>query len=399
MRDSNDIEQTIDEILTRGVSDVIQKDTLRKELLSGKKLRIKFGVDPTSPSIHLGRASVFLKLRDLQNLGHTIIFIIGDFTGVIGDTSDKESERPMLNLGEVKENMKTYFTQAGRLLNMRLVEKKYNSKWLKRLRYEDISNQADQFSVSDFIARENIKKRLDKGTRVSLREVLYPLMQGYDSVYVGADIEIGGTDQRFNLLAGRRLQEYFEQKQQNIIMMNLLNGTDGRKMSSSWGNTINVFDDADSMYGKIMSIRDGEMESYFLSLTRIPLDEVNTIFHSVKDESMKQRDIKMRLAREIVSIFHDEDMALRAENRFVKVFQSKELPDNIQEVQRMKGDTLEQVLMDEKIVSSHSEYRRLIQEGAIRNIETNNKITDNTFTVTESTIFKIGKKRFIKIVV
>ncbi len=208
----------IEELLTRGVDEVIDKKNLEAKLKSGKKLRIKLGTDPTSPNIHIGRSIPLLKLRDFQELGHQIVFIVGDFTGVIGDTSDKDSERPMLTREKVEANLQGYFEQAAKIIDIRECEKYYNSEWLGKLTYHEIGTQADQFSVAEFIARENIRKRLDAGTRVSLREMLYPLMQGYDSVAIKADVELGGTDQRFNLLAGRKLQEFYGQSAQDIIM-------------------------------------------------------------------------------------------------------------------------------------------------------------------------------------
>jgi len=344
--------QKIEEILARGVGEVIDNDRLRKKLMSGEKLRIKFGVDPTSPNLHIGRAVSLLKLKDLQDLGHEIVLIVGDFTGVIGDTSDKDSERPMLSSGDIKKNMKTYFSQAGKILNMRKVEKHYNSKWLKRLGYAEIGEQADQFSVSDFISRDNIKKRLDSGKRISLREVLYPLMQGYDSVQVKADVEIGGTDQRFNLLAGRKLQQHFGQETQDILMTELLLGLDGRKMSSSWGNTIDILDKAEEMYGKVMSMDDKEMVSYFLLCTRVPVPEVEGIKVSLSNGDVNPRDIKMRLAREIATIYHGEKEALKAEEVFVKTFQKKEVPEEIEKVSVDGGEKLIDVMVSEKIVKS-----------------------------------------------
>src|SRR3990167_6841531 len=201
----NSNQQKIDEILTRGVDEVIDKGNLEKKLKSGKPLRIKLGIDPTSPDIHIGRAIPLLKLRDFQKLGHKIIFIVGDFTGVIGDTSDKDAERPMLSKKTVKENLKNYKAQVAKLIDVKKAEVVFNSKWLAKLDYNDVGEHADQFSLAEFIARENIRRRLDAGTRISLREVLYPLMQGYDSVAVKADVEVGGRDQRFNMLAGREL--------------------------------------------------------------------------------------------------------------------------------------------------------------------------------------------------
>jgi len=389
--------QKIEEILARGVGEVIDNDRLRKKLMSGEKLRIKFGVDPTSPNLHIGRAVSLLKLKDLQDLGHEIVLIVGDFTGVIGDTSDKDSERPMLSSGDIKKNMKTYFSQAGKILNMRKVEKHYNSKWLKRLGYAEIGEQADQFSVSDFISRDNIKKRLDSGKRISLREVLYPLMQGYDSVQVKADVEIGGTDQRFNLLAGRKLQQHFGQETQDILMTELLLGLDGRKMSSSWGNTIDILDKAEEMYGKVMSMDDKEMVSYFLLCTRVPVPEVEGIKVSLSNGDVNPRDIKMRLAREIATIYHGEKEALKAEEVFVKTFQKKEVPEEIEKVSVDGGEKLIDVMVSEKIVKSKTEARRLIADGAVKNVENDEKITDTDYTIEKDITLKIGKKRFVKV--
>ncbi|MEP7162941.1 MAG: tyrosine--tRNA ligase [Candidatus Moraniibacteriota bacterium] len=275
-------EQKIEELLNRGVAEVIDRDNLRRRLLGGKPLRVKLGIDPTSPNIHLGRSVVLLKLRDFQELGHQIVFIVGDFTGQIGDTSDKESERPMLSEEEVKKNMERYTEQAGKLLDLSKVEVHHNSDWLGKLGYQEIGRDADVFSLSEFIARENIKKRLDVGKRISLRELLYPLMQGHDSVEVRADVELGGTDQRFNLLAGRRLQEMAGQKSQDILMTNLILGTDGRKMSSSWGNTINLLDTPTDMFGKIMSIPDYLIISYFTHCTRTPLKAIKGFEEDIK---------------------------------------------------------------------------------------------------------------------
>ena len=229
--------EDIKDILEKNVAEIIERNSLEKKLLSGRKLRIKLGVDPTSPNIHIGRAVVLRKLRDFQKLGHTVIFIVGDFTGLVGDTSDKEAERPMLTERQVKENMKTYFEQAFKILDKKKTEARHNSEWLKKLGFKEIAAIADLFGLHEFEARDVINKRLKEGKRVSLREVLYPLMQGYDSVVVKADVEIGGTDQRFNLLSGRVIQQHFGQKPQDILMTIFpLEGTDGRKMSKNYGN-------------------------------------------------------------------------------------------------------------------------------------------------------------------
>jgi tyrosyl-tRNA synthetase len=380
-------EKQIDEVLERGVSEVINKKSLKERLLSGKQLRIKFGIDPTSPNIHIGRAVALLKLKDFQNLGHKIILLVGNATGVIGDTSDKESERPMLTYEKVAENMKSYIDQAGKIINIKDVEVVYNADWLDKLGYKEIGEHADCFSVHDFISRENIKKRLDEGKRVSLREVLYPLMQGYDSVQLKADVELGGNDQRFNLLAGRVLQEKFGQKPQDVLMMNLILGTDGRKMSSSWGNTINLTDSPNDMYGKIMSIPDNLIENYFIHCTRVSLDEVEEL---MKLEN--PRDVKMQLAFEITKIYHGEEKAKEAEENFKTQFQKREVPENIEEFEISLGLGLLNTCKQIGFTSSNSETRRKLEEGAIKIDESIINDPNYIFDKAGKFIIKLGRK-------
>lgn len=395
----SDIEKKIDEILTRGVAEVINKEHLKKRLLSGEKLRIKLGIDPTSPDLHLGRAVALLKMKDLQELGHQLVLIIGDTTGVIGDTSDKESERPMLTKDTVKKNLATYKDQAGKILDMDKVEFHYNSEWLLKLNYNNIGEHADQFSLAEFNARENIKKRLREGTRVSLREVLYPLMQGYDSVELKADLEVGGTDQRFNLLAGRDLQKHFKQEPQDILMVNLIEGIDGRKMSSSWGNTINILDAPNDMLGKVMSMPDDLIIKYFIHCTRIPTDNINQMEKDMASGETNPRDAKLELAGEIVKIYHGEKEAESAKEYFIKTFSKKEIPENIPEI---KVDTDSISLLDFIILSgnatSKGDARRKIEQGGA---EINGKkVNDWKMVLNEknsgSTV-KVGKFGFAKI--
>ncbi len=393
------IEKQIDEILTRGVAEVIDRENLKKKLLSGEKLRIKLGIDPTSPNIHLGRAVTLLKLKDLQNLGHQIVFIVGDFTGVIGDTSDKESERPMLSKETVETNLKTYLEQAGKILDMSKVESHRNSEWLSKLTYGEIGEHADQFSLAEFNARENIRKRLEAGTRVSLREMLYPLMQGYDSVAIKADLELGGTDQRFNLLAGRELQKYYKQNSQDILMVNLIEGTDGRKMSSSWGNTINITDEANEMFGKIMSMGDELIIKYFVHCTRIPLEDIEKLEKEMEDGDLNPRDAKLRLAGEIVEIYHGEDKARDARDYFIKTFSQKEIPENVAEF-KIDGESkkLAEILVESGNAKSLSDARRKIEQGGVSIDE--EKLTDVQATITKEKngkVLKIGKMGFVKI--
>lgn len=394
----NDAQYT--ELLTRGVDEIIGGDVLKKRLENKEILTIKLGVDPTSPNLHLGRSVPLLKLRDFQNLGHKIVFIVGDFTGVIGDTSDKESERPMLSRDFIEENKKSYFAQVGKLIDLDKTELRYNSEWLGKLTYGDIGEHADQFSVADFIARDNIKKRLDAGKRVSLREVLYPLMQGYDSVAIEADVEIGGTDQRFNLLAGRSLQAHFKQEPQSIITNPLIPGLDGRKMSSSWGNTINLNDEAADMYGKVMSLHDDLVETYFELCTRVPLDEVKEIQQKRASGDLHPKEVKMRLAREIVTLYHDAEKALEAEQAFVNTFQKGEVPSDIKKITPSHGNKLGKALVDGEVISSKSEWRRLVEMGGVHDITKEEKrtITDTHEVITERMILKIGKRTFVEII-
>ncbi len=378
-------EKAVDELLSRGVAEVIVKEKLREKLLSGKQLRVKLGIDPTSPDLHIGRTVPLLKLRDFQKLGHKIVFIVGDFTAVIGDTSDKDAERPMLTWEAIEQNQKSYFEQAGKILDLDQAELRYNSEWLGPLTYREIGEHADLFSVADFTARENIKRRLEQGKRVSLREVLYPLMQGYDSVAVEADVELGGTDQKFNLLAGRVMQEKLGQKPQDILMNPLIEGLDGRKMSSSWGNTIALTASPFDMYGKVMSMADAQVRTYFELCTRVPLEEVGEILK----ETFDPKEAKMRLAREIVALYHGENAAGEAEDDWVSTFSRGEVPKDVPTVPSGK---LRDIVTD----ISTSELRRLVAQGAITSVVSGEKIESIDAVIANDTL-RIGKHRFLKV--
>lgn len=387
----------VEELLTRGVAEAIVKDDLREALLSGRQLRVKLGVDPTSPHLHLGRAVALMKLRDFQQLGHQVVFIVGDFTAVIGDTSDKDAERPMLAAQEVEKNYASYKEQVGKIIDLSKAEFRYNSEWLEKLTYREIGEHADLFSVADFIARENIKNRLDSGKRVSLREVLYPLMQGYDSVAVRADVELGGTDQKFNLLAGRSLQVRYGQKPQNVVMNPLIEGLDGRKMSSSWGNTIPLSAPAPDMYGKVMSMADAQLGTYLELCTRVPLSEVRLMEKGLKEGTAHPKEVKMRLAREIVTLYHGKEEARRAEESFVLTFSEGAVPTDIPRVSVVRGTALCQVLIEAGVVESKTECRRLIEAGAVIDMSSNLRIADFKATVEHPLTLKVGKRRFIKL--
>jgi tyrosyl-tRNA synthetase len=384
----------IEELLTRGVDEIIGKDELAEQLKSGKELRVKLGIDPTSPNLHLGRSIPLLKLRDFQELGHKIVLIIGDFTGTIGDTSDKESERPMLSAEQVAENAQTYIEQAGKVLDISQCEIKHNNDWLSKLGYAEIGKQADAFALSDFIARDNIKRRLEAGKRVSLRELLYPLMQGYDSVEIKADVELGGTDQRFNILAGRELQRLYHQAPQSIITNPLIDGLDGRKMSSSWGNTINLTAEANDMYGKAMSLRDELIIPYFTLTTRFNLAEIKK-FEQELSGGANPKDFKMKLAFELVKFYHSADEAQKAEDYFVKTFSQKETPDEVAEVKPSAYDIVT-VLVESGLTESKAEAKRAIEQNGVKVNET--VITDPKHETKPGDIVQKGKRFFIKII-
>lgn len=338
-----------------GVSEVINEESLRERLRSGKKLRVKFGIDPTSPKIHLGHLVPLLKLRQLQEMGHKVILLIGDFTAMIGDPSDRETVRKQISETEVKANMKTYIKQVGKVLDMKKTEVAYNSKWLKKS-LSDTLSILKEASLQQVLHRADIKKRMEAGNEISLLEILYPVFQGYDSVALKADIEIGATDQKFNLLMGRQLQKRQGQKEQDVIMMPLLLGLDGmKKMSKSFQNDIGVEEEPNEVFGKVMRIPDELMPSYFELLT----DEIF-------DRGQSPRNEKLRLATLIVARLHDAKKAEKAREHFISVFSKKEVPGEIKEVQvRVSSLSIIEALLVCG-VASRGEARRLILQKGVR---------------------------------
>ena len=389
-------EVKIDEILSRGVEDIITKEELKKDLMSGRCLRIKFGIDPTGPKIHLGRAVPIRKLRDFQKLGHQIVFIIGDFTAQIGDASDKTDKRPMLSRAQIDENLKDYKSQISKILDISKTEFVYNNDWLSKLSFSDLIKLAECFSVQQMLARRNFKDRYEKGTEISLREFLYPIMQGYDSYEMKADIELAGFDQLFNAKAGRIIQEHFGMTKQNILTCEMLEGTDGRKMSTSWENIITIVDEPNDMFGKVMSIKDELILKYFKLCTDLSLKEIKAIEKEIKNGA-NPRDIKMRLGTELVTLYHSEMQATLAKNAFIETFQKGGVPDNLEEIKCEEGKEIVDILIEKEIVSSKTDWRRLIKDGAIADAE-GNVISDPKEKV-RNVILKIGKKRFAKLVI
>ena len=387
----------IDELLKRGVEEIFIEKDLRDKLASGKKLRIKLGIDPTSPFIHLGRAVTLRKLKAFQDLGHHIVLIIGDYTAKIGDPSDKLEKRPMLTDEDIKSNLKKYLEQIALILNMKKVEVRYNSEWLKKMNFFEIGKLLECFTVQQMSKRRNFKERLDAGVDIYMVEFLYPALQGYDSVEVKADVEIGGFDQLFNLQAGRIIQRRYGQKEQDIMTLSMIEGTDGRKMSSSWGNIIGLTDTPEDMFGKIMSLKDELITKYFLLCTDTSMDTIEGYARDMVTGAVNPRDLKMLLGKELVTMYHSSTAAKKAEADFIAKFQNKEIPENVPEIILKKDSLLIDVFLEHEIVASKTEFRRLVAEHAITNLDTNEKISDVQVKAIPG-VYRIGKKRFCKII-
>lgn len=388
--------QKIHELLTRGVEDVFVRENLEKRLLSGKRLRVKLGFDPTGAKIHIGRAIVLRKLKAFQDLGHDIVFIIGDFTARIGDPSDKLEKRPMLSSEDIKKNLANYKAQVGKIIDLKRATFHYNSTWLSKLKFDEIANLAESFSVQQMSARRNFKDRIEKGEEISLREFLYPLMQGYDSVAVDADVEIGGFDQLFNLKAGRIIQKHYGMREQDVLTTSMLSGTDGRKMSTSWGNVINITDEPNEMFGKVMSLRDDLIQSYFLLCTDLPPEEAKKIGARI-EAGENPRDLKLDLGERIVALYHSSAAGAKARKVFIETFSEKKIPEDVPTVSVAPETAIADALFANGIVKSKSEWRRLVNEGGVSDASSGVKITDPLAKVTSDVIYKVGKRRFVRI--
>ncbi len=392
----------IQEILTRGVANIIpSKDELEKALRSGKKLNIYLGIDPTSTRLHLGHTVALRKLQQLADLGHNVTFLIGDFTALIGDTSDKESERPTLTPEQIKENFQTYKKQAEKVINFSKVTIRFNSEWLSKLTFEEIVKLMQHFSLGDFIGRELIKKRLTDGKRIGLHEAVYPVMQGYDSYFMDTELQIGGTDQTFNMQAGRTLQKDIRQKESFVLTTPILEGTDGRKMSKSFDNAIWLEDNPSDMYAKVMSIKDILIVPYLTLVTNVVLSDVESADLDLKSGN-NPINIKKKLAYQIVAELYEEDTAQKAQNDFEKIVQNKELPQDI-ETLTLAGieeinivDLLTYPVNNIPLVSSKSEAKRLVEQGGVE--VDNVKITNPSLMIKiQNNIVKIGKRRFLRL--
>lgn len=382
------------ELILGRAKDIIVREELEQQL-DLRPLRIKFGIDPTGPELHLGRASTIHRLKNLQDMGHQIVLIVGDFTAKIGDASDKNSERQPLSDDEIKRNMAGYKKQLGQILDMSKVEFRHNSEWLSKVDLAELIELAQQFTVAQMIERENYSQRFKEGKPIGLHEFLYPVLQGYDSVQVKADIEIGGTDQLFNLMAGRVMQKHFGQKPQHVITFDLLTGSDGRKMSTSWGNAVYITTDSADMYGQLMSINDELIPMYYKIATDVPLEAIVAVEESLAAGD-NPRGTKASLAREIVAIYHGDKAAAEAETAFDRQFKEGKVPDDIPERKLTKAewDPVD-LLTHLGLAASRSDARRLISQGGIRLDGT--QIAAGAVKIKNGAIIQAGKRRYIKL--
>lgn len=391
--------EKIKELLTRGVQEVIVRGNLEKRLLSGKKLRVKLGVDPTSPLLHLGHTVVLRKLKHYQDLGHQVIFLIGDFTARVGDPSDKLSARKPLTDKEITKNIETYKKQVGKVLDLSKVEIRHNMEWYKEMDLAELIQLMSLFSVNQMMERDMFQKRVSQKRPVWIHELMYPVLQGYDSVALQADIELGGTDQTFNMLTARTIQPSYDQPPQDIMTVQLLEGTDGKdKMSKSVGNTINLDDTPQEMFGKTMAIPDSLITKYFRLLTDIPIEDINK-FESAMAAGNNPRDYKARLAVELVTMFHSKEKALRAEKDFRATFSDGLTPKDIPEFGVKEGQYgLIDIVATTKLAASKSEARRLIEQGAV---EVDGQVMKDwkvRVKVKKGMVVKAGKRKFVRLV-
>ena len=388
------------ELITRGTEEILVEEELKKKLDSGKKLNIKAGFDPTAPDLHLGHTVLINKLRQFQTLGHNIIFLIGDYTGMIGDPSGKSATRPPLSAEEIKENSKTYEKQIFKILDPDLTTVAFNSSWMNKMNAADLIRLASHHTVARMLERDDFDKRYKSNQAISIHEFLYPLIQGYDSVALDADVELGGTDQKFNLLVGRQLQELHAKSPQVVITMPILEGLDGsQKMSKSLGNYIGVDEPAKEMFGKIMSISDNLMWRYFELLSFKNLEEIEQ-FKKQVETGTNPRDIKFELAQEIITRFHDLKSAQDAKNDFVKRFSDNAIPDVIDDIEikvSNKGIVFANLLKETQLVSSTSDAHRMIKQAAVKidgkRVDDGKQILEAGF----SAVIQVCKRKFIRV--
>jgi tyrosyl-tRNA synthetase len=406
---TNKLSMSVDEqmaFLRKGVAEIIPEAELRAKLeksaKTGKPLRVKLGADPTAPDIHLGHTVVIRKLRAFQELGHTVIFLIGDFTGLIGDPSGKSTTRPQLTRAEIDANAETYKAQIFKLLDPAQTEIRFNSEWMDKLGAAGFVKLASHVTVRQILERDDFAKRLREELPIALHELLYPLTQAYDSVALEADVELGGTDQKFNLLMGRNLQREYQQEAQICVIMPLLEGTDGvQKMSKSVGNYIGISESADEMFGKVMSISDDLMWRYYELLTDLSVEEIASLKRAAEKGDRNPRDIKAELARLIITDFHSDAAARLAEEEFVRRFRNKEIPEEVEErtIRANECGDLPSLLATVGLAGSKAEARRLIEQGGVSVDGVRQALTGSadSWEAGKTVLLKVGKRRFVRV--
>lgn len=390
-------------IIKKGAAEIINSEELevklKNALRENRPLIVKLGLDPSAPDIHLGHAVVLRKIKQLQDLGHKAVIIIGDFTGMIGDPTGKSKTRKQLKREEVLENAKTYEKQIFKVLDKDKTEVRFNSEWLGKLNFKEVIELASTCTVARMLEREDFKNRFNNQMSIGIHEFFYPLMQAFDSVAIKADIELGGTDQRFNILMGRTLQKEYGLESQIAIFMPILEGIDGKeKMSKSLGNYVGINEEADIMYKKVMEIPDDLIIKYFELATDIYPDEVNRIKAVLEKGEVNPRDIKMRLAREITKLYHNENEALLAEEHFKSIFQRNEIPEDMPEVSLELGEGIVEAIVKSGLIASKSEAKRLIQQGGVR-INGERVLNMQEVNLKNKDVIKVGKSKFARVII
>tara|TARA_B100001996_G_scaffold26892_2_gene20692 strand:+ start:616 stop:1821 length:1206 start_codon:yes stop_codon:yes gene_type:complete len=390
------------EVIQQGTEEIIPLEELRQKLVSSQKnnkpLVVKLGCDPSRPDLHLGHAIVLRKLRQFQDLGHQAVLVIGDFTAMIGDPSGRNKTRPQLTLDEAKNNAESYIDQAKIILDLDSLKICNNSKWLNSMDFSKVVELASKYTVARMMERDDFEKRFRSKISITIHEFLYPLAQAMDSVHLKSDIELGGTDQKFNLLVGRDIQREYGQEPQVILTLPLIEGTDGiEKMSKSYDNHIGITDSPDEMYGKTLSIPDNMIEKYFMLAASYDEKNMNKIKKSLSDADINPRDIKRELARKIVKLYYSEDLAKNAEENFDKIFIKKDKPEYMPEVVLDEDTLIVDLLLLYELVSSKSEARRLIDQGAVKINDQKCIDRDRIINKDEQLVIKVGKRRFLKV--
>jgi len=388
----------IDELLTRGVAEVIVDSELRQRLAEGVPLRLKQGFDPTRPDMHIGHAVGLRKLRQFQELGHQVVLIVGDWTAQIGDPSGRDETRPRLSAAEVRANAETYMEQFFRVVDRQRTEVRWQSEWFGSFTLEQALDLAGRFTLAQMLAHETFRRRYESGAALTILELMYPMLQGYDSVAIRADVEFGGTDQKFNILAGRELMAQLGMRPQQVVLVPLIPGTDGRKMSKTFLNTIDIRMPPAEMFGRVMSMSDAVIPLYFEVFTDVPLEELAELRQALAEGTVNPRDLKARIAREIVAQFHDPAAAQEAEAAFVRQFVQREAPAEMPEHPLLTATPIVDLLVTAGLAASKSEARRLIDGGGVRVNGERVEGYDLVLQPGANAVVQVGRRKFVRVV-